>query len=55
METVAQELAVLFSQVGFPKQVVTDQGANFMSEALQHMWRYLGVQLSHLTLLSSAD
>lgn len=31
---VAQELVVIFLQVGFPKQVVTNQGMIFMSKIL---------------------
>lgn len=34
----------LFSCVGFPKQVVTDQWINFMSETWKAMWRVLGIQ-----------
>lgn len=41
-ETVAKELAILCSRVGFPQQVVSDQGTNFMSKTLQAMWRFLG-------------
>lgn len=43
-ETVAKVLAILFSRVGFPKQVVTDLGTDFMSNILQAMWHFLGVQ-----------
>lgn len=44
-DTVARELAQLSTQVVFPKQVVTDQGATFMSETLKAMWRLVGVEL----------
>lgn len=33
-DMVAWELTALFSRIGFPKQVVMDQEAHFMSEAL---------------------
>lgn len=36
-DTVAQELAGLFTWVGFPKQVVTEQRMAFMSETLKSM------------------
>lgn len=35
-KAVAQELAVLFTQVGFPKQIVMDQGMVFMGKTLTH-------------------
>lgn len=37
-EMVAGELATLFTRVGFPKQVVTDQDTAFMSKTLKAMW-----------------
>lgn len=39
---VACELAEIFTTMGFPKQVVTDQGASFMGETLHAMWKYSG-------------
>lgn len=39
-DTVAKKLALLFSWVGFPKQVVTDQGPPFMSKTLKAMWGF---------------
>lgn len=47
--TIAQELSHLFTRVGIPKQVVTDQGTSFMSKVLQAVWRFLRIQpLRHL-------
>lgn len=43
-DTVAWELAILFTQLGLPKQVVSDQGTAFMSETLKAMWRLARVQ-----------
>lgn len=37
-ETIAWELAQMFTWVGIPKEVVTDQGTSFMSEVLQAVW-----------------
>lgn len=38
METITQKLAQLFTRVGIPKQVITDQETSFMGEVLQAMW-----------------
>lgn len=44
-EMIAQELAQVFTGVGIPNQVVTtNQGMSFMSEVLQAVWWFLGVQ-----------
>lgn len=43
-ETIAHELAQVFTQVGIPKQVIMDQDTLFMSEVLQFIWHFLGVQ-----------
>lgn len=43
-ETIARELAQVFTRVGIPKQMVTDQGSSFMSEVLQAEWKFLGLQ-----------
>lgn len=43
-ETIARELTQVFTRVGIPKQVVTDQGVSFMSEVLQAVWQFLGVE-----------
>lgn len=42
--TVAICLMQLFSRVGFPKTVLTDQGLNFMSKLVQKVYRLLGVK-----------
>lgn len=39
---VALELDVLFSQLGMPKQVVTNQGTKLMSEVFKCLWNYFG-------------
>lgn len=49
-ETMAWELALLLSRVGFPKQVVTDQGTSFMSKTLQALWKYVRVQPLHASV-----
>lgn len=42
--TVARELAQVFTRTGFPKEMVTDQEESFVSDTLQALWRYIGVQ-----------
>ena len=37
----------VFSRLGFPKEVLTDQGTNFMSQTFKEMWRLLEVTPSH--------
>ncbi|KAK7913399.1 hypothetical protein WMY93_013610 [Mugilogobius chulae] len=34
----------LFSRVGFPSEIVTDQGTNFMSELLKQVYKLLGIR-----------
>uniref|UniRef100_A0A8C2GBZ0 Gypsy retrotransposon integrase-like protein 1 n=1 Tax=Cyprinus carpio TaxID=7962 RepID=A0A8C2GBZ0_CYPCA len=41
---VASALIQLFSRVGFPKSIVTDQGSNFMSELLKQVYKLLGIK-----------
>lgn len=41
---VAGSLIQLFSRVGFPKAMVTDQGSNFMSELLKQVYKLLGIK-----------
>lgn len=41
---IAQELAQVFTRVGNPKQVVTNQETSLMSEVHQDVWTFLGVQ-----------
>ncbi|XP_050780327.1 uncharacterized protein LOC127034950 [Gopherus flavomarginatus] len=43
-DTVADALLTIFSRVGFPKEVLTDQGSNFMSALLRSLWQKCGVQ-----------
>ncbi|CAM5159789.1 unnamed protein product [Eretmochelys imbricata] len=43
-DTVADALLTIFSRVGFPKEVLTDQGSNFMSALLRCLWEKCGVQ-----------
>ena len=40
-ETIAEELVVLFSRVGIPNEILTDQGSNFTSKLLQELYRLL--------------
>ena len=42
-EHVAEELVVLFSRVGVPKEILTDQGSNFTSQLLKEIYRLLHV------------
>ena len=42
-ETVAEELLTLFSRVGVPEEILTDQGSNFMSKLLGEVYRLLHV------------
>ena len=41
---VAEELMVLFSRVGVPKEILTDQGTNFTSNLLAEVYRLLHIQ-----------
>ncbi|CAM5130792.1 unnamed protein product [Natator depressus] len=43
-DTVADALLTIFSRVGFPKEVLTDQGSNFMSALLWCLWEKCGVR-----------
>ena len=42
-ETVADNLVRLFSWIGIPKEILTDQGSNFMSKLLSSMYERLGI------------
>lgn len=42
-ETVAEALMGIFADVGFPNEILTDQGSNFMSELIQELCRLLKV------------
>ena len=41
---VARELVKLFSHVGIPDEILTDQGANFMSTLLEEMYQLLHIK-----------
>ena len=43
-EQIAKELVKLFSRVGIPNEILTDQGTNFMSTLLQEIYRLLHIQ-----------
>ena len=42
-ETIAEELLTVFSRVGIPQEILTDQGSNFQSQLLKHLYRLLRV------------
>lgn len=46
----SQELATLFSRVGFPKQIMTDQGTVFMGKMLKALAQLVGLQTLHTTV-----
>ncbi|KAJ1155279.1 hypothetical protein NDU88_008012 [Pleurodeles waltl] len=46
---VAKALIGIFTRVGFPKEVVSDRGTNFMSAYLKHMWNECGVTYKFTT------
>lgn len=48
-ECVAEELVTLFSRVGVPKEILTDQGTNFTSQLLMEVYRLLQVHLIRTT------
>ena len=41
---IARELLLLFSRVGIPKEIISDQGSNFMSALLGEMYDFLHVK-----------
>ena len=41
---IAEKLIDFFSRYGVPKEILTDQGSNFMSELLKEIYRLLGVK-----------
>ena len=43
-EHIAEELVQIFSRVGVPEEILTDQGANFMSQLLTEVYRLLRVK-----------
>ena len=42
-EHIAEELVVVFSRVGVPREILTDQGSNFTSQLLTELYRLLHV------------
>lgn len=44
-EHVAEELVKTFSSIGIPSEILTDQGANFMSKLLAEVYRLLSVKV----------
>ena len=42
-EAVAEELMVIFSRVGIPREILTDQGTNFQSQLLRELYRLLHI------------
>lgn len=48
--TLARELLRVFSIVGFPREVVTDQGTNFMGWVMSNLWMQLGVHLLNTSI-----
>ena len=44
-EHVAEELEKLFTRVGVPAEILTDQGSNFMLQLLMEVYRLLHVEL----------
>ena len=40
---IAKELVTLFSRVGIPEEILTDQGTNFMSTLLEEIYRLLHI------------
>ena len=41
--TVAEHLIHLFSTVGIPKEILSDQGTNFMSQLLRELYNLLNI------------
>ena len=46
-KVLARELLQVFTRLGFPKEVLTDQGTNFMGQTLKELWGLLGVKPLH--------
>ena len=43
-EHIAEELIKVFSRVGVPREILTDQGSNFTSQLLAEVYRLLHIQ-----------
>lgn len=46
---VATSFVQLFSRVGFPAEILTDQGTNFMSTLLKQVYQLLGIKTLLIT------
>ena len=44
LKTVVDTLLLVFSRVGIPKEILTDQGTNFMSNLMSELFKLLGVK-----------
>ena len=42
-ERIAKELVIVFSRMGIPKEILTDQGTKFMSTLLQEVYQLLNI------------
>ena len=40
---IAKELVIVFSRMGIPKEILTDQGTNFMSTLLQEVYQLMNI------------
>ncbi|XP_078240795.1 uncharacterized protein LOC144586395 [Pogona vitticeps] len=49
-KVIARELMQVFTRLGFPKEILTDQGSNFMSLTLKEMWKLLDVDPVHTSV-----
>ena len=54
-EHVAEELVQIFSRVGIPEVILTDQGPNFMSKMLTEVYKVPPHQANTNQPISSAD
>ena len=43
-QTVADKLCVLFTRYGIPEEVLTDCGANFLSQLLKDLYNLMGIR-----------
>ena len=48
-ETIAEELITIFSRVGIPREILTDQGTNFQSQLLRELYRMLHIEALRTT------
>ena len=49
-ETVAEALFTMFSRVGFPEEVLSDQGSQFVSDVMKGVSRLLSISQLHATV-----